>query len=422
MPAHPSSLIKRLAGKPAAFVVPAALAGGLAEALATLPDPRRGAGRRFRLVSILLIAALAVTCDADGFTAIHQWACDLPDPLKARLGLPRNALTGRFVVPSEKRIRTLTARVDPGALLDAVGRYACHRLERAGMPKIPPGVAKEREARRRAKAAANTRPARRRALAADGKTLKGSGRTRHTRTHLVGIVEHDTRRLISRATVDGKRNETPALRDHLELIDLDGALLTADAAHTCRESAQKILERGGHYLLVVKPNQPLLYAELAAGLVPGTDTAWAERSHRWEQRGHGRTEQRILRAAPADGIDFPGAGQITMTVRRRRTLDGRHASKEIVFAITSLTPDQATPEDLAHAQQGHWSCEMRHHVLDTTFDEDRCQARTAHAPENLSTLRDLAIEAYRTAGHTNTAHARRHYTHQPERVFDLYEL
>ena len=54
--------------------------------------------------------------------------------------------------------------------------------------------------------------------------------------------------------------------------------------------------------------------------------------------------------------------------------------------------------------------------------EDHCQARTGHAPENLSTLRDLAIDTFRAAGHVNIAHARRHYTHQPERIFDLYEL
>ncbi|MFJ6216114.1 hypothetical protein ACIQGZ_22690 [Streptomyces sp. NPDC092296] len=87
-------------------------------------------------------------------------------------------------MPSEKRVRTLVAAVDPGALLEAVGRYATHRLGRAGTPKIPAHVAAERETHRRAKSARERAPARR-VPAADGKTLRGSGRTRHQRTHLV---------------------------------------------------------------------------------------------------------------------------------------------------------------------------------------------------------------------------------------------
>lgn len=97
-------------------------------------------------------------------------------------------------------------------------------------------------------------------------------------------------------------------------------------------------------------------------------------------------------------------------------------SKEITYAITDLSADQATPADLARAQQEHRSCETRHHILDTTYNEDHCQARTNHAPENLSTLRDLAIHLQRAAGHANHAAARRHYSHNTDRVFNLYEL
>ncbi len=375
---------------------------------------------RISLVSLLLIAALAVTCDADGFTAIHQWACDLDEPLKARLGLPLDPLTGRHRVPSDKRLRTLLARVEPGALLETLGRYACHRLERAGMPKLPAHLAREREARRRAHGAAPP-AARLHAYAADGKTLTGSGRDRRRRTHLIALVRHSDRRVTARAAVAGKSNETPALRDLLDTLDLDGALLTCDAAHTCRASAQKILESNGHYLLIVKPNQAALHATLAARF-DGDHEQWADRAHHWTERGHGRIDERHLRVAPAEPGDFPGALQVTRTTRYRCDLQGNRLSKEIVFAVTSAPADLAGPRDLAAAQQNHWSCEARHHVLDTTFAEDHCQARTGHAPQNLSTLRDLAIHTQRAAGHANHAAARRHYTHHAEKVFDLYEL
>jgi hypothetical protein len=131
----------------------------------------------------------------------------------------------------------------------------------------------------------------------------------------------------------------------------------------------------------------------------------------------------VLRAAPATGAEFPGAAQVMLTQRHRRPINAAiRESRHIVHAVTSLTPEQAGPADLAEIEQRHRGCEARHHILDVTFAEDRCQARAGHAPANLSTLRDLAIDAFRTAGHVNTAHARRHHAHDAERVLDLYEL
>lgn len=357
MPAVVSSQIKRLAGKPADAVVDAA-SGSVLAALAGVTDPRSRFGRHYPLAAVLALAVCAVTCDANGFTAIAQWASDLSEEQLMRFGLVRGRYTGRIRVPSERTFRTVLSAVDPGELLDAVGRYVTHRLERAGMAKIPGRIAKEREARRRAKAAAARREGGLRVLAADGKTLRGSGRTRHQRTHLVAVVDQDSGRVGARINVPGKTNETPALRAYVQTIDLDEAVLTAE-----------------------------------------------------------------LRAAPATGVEFPGAAQVMLTQRHRRPIGaGGRESRQLVYAITSLTPEQAGPPVLAEIEQKHWTCEARHHILDVTFGEDHCQARTGHAPENLSTLRDLAIDAFRAAGHVNLAHARRHHTHDPERVLDLYEL
>jgi predicted transposase YbfD/YdcC len=414
--------MKRLAGKPALEVVEAAVDGLLA-VLAEVPDPRSRFGRRYPLAVVLALAVCAVTCDANGFTAIAQWAADLDEEHLTRFGLAPGRYSGRIRVPSEKTFRAVLATVDPAALLDAVGRYGCHRLERAGMPQVPEHAAKEREARRREKAGATRHDQARRVLAADGKTLRGSGRTRHQRTHLVALVDQDTRRVDGRISVDGKTNETPALRAYVRTVELDEAVLTADAAHTCRATAQAIIDAGGHYLLIVKGNQPTLFGALAEILLTGPDAARTGAVHAWSERGHGRITRRVLRAAAADGIDFPGAAQVMMTMRHRRPINAAiRESRQIVYAITSLTAAQAGPAELAEIEQRHWGCEARHHILDVTFGEDHCQARAGNAPANLSTLRDLAIDAFRATGHVNIAHARRHYTHRAERVLDLYEL
>jgi hypothetical protein len=83
----------------------------LADAFAAVPDPRSPRGRWHPLVAILLIAACAVTCDADGFTAVWQWADDAPQSVLARLGVRVDPLTGLGEPPSERTIRRTVARV-----------------------------------------------------------------------------------------------------------------------------------------------------------------------------------------------------------------------------------------------------------------------------------------------------------------------
>jgi hypothetical protein len=112
-----------------------------------------------------------------------------------------------------------------------------------------------------------------------------------------------------------------------------------------------------------------------------------------------------------------------LTQRHRRPINSSiRESRQLVYAITSLAAEQAGPDVLAEIEQRHWTCEARDHILDVTFGEDHCQARAGHTPENLSTLRDLAIDMFRAAGYVNIAHARRHHTHDAERVLGLYEL
>lgn len=429
MPARPSSQIKHVLGKPVGEVVEALGGAGILAELEKIPDHRKRRGRRYRLSAVLALAVIAVTCDCDSFTAIAQFAANLPAGHLERVGLVRGRYSARIRVPSERCFRHILAAVDPAALLEAVGRFTTHRLEQAGMAKIPARVAKEREARRRARRRRESggKPAGAgRWSAADGKTLRGSGKDRDTRKHLVALIRHHDGHVLERFSVDAKTTEVPQLREHLRGKDLHGLAVTLDAIHTCTETAKTIVDQGGHYLLSVKANTPRLYARLAAKLTVGDSTTWASRTIEWDQRGHGRIERRTMRVATIeaeDGIDFPHAAQITMTIRRSRPTSGTgKGTKEIAFAITSLTPDECDPVELARAQQGHWSSESRHWILDVTFGEDHCQARAGHEAENLSTIRHCALESIKSAGHANIAHARRDYRDHKDDALKLYEL
>ena len=104
--------------------------------------------------------------------------------------------------------------------------------------------------------------------------------------------------------VADKSNEIPALRDLLEPLDLDGAVITADAMHTRRGTAEWIISRGAHYVLTVKGNQPGLKRELER--LPWKDVPAVS----VPDGSHGRRVRRTIKAVEAPArVDFPGAAQ-----------------------------------------------------------------------------------------------------------------
>ena len=113
---------------------------------------------------------------------------------------------------------------------------------------------------------------------------------------------------------------------------------------------------------------------------------------------------------------FPHAAQAIQIRRRRRSLTSNRRSTETVYAVTSLTPRDAGPQQLADIVRGHWKIEDQlHWVRDVTFDEDRSQIRTCNGPRVMATLRNLAISVLRLTGATNIAAALRYHARRPHR-------
>jgi hypothetical protein len=184
----------------------------------------------------------------------------------------------------------------------------------------------------------------------DGKTVRGAREHADPDSrapHLVAVVDHDHGVVVAQRQVDAKSNEITAARPVLADLDLTGRGLTTDAMHTQRDLADWLVTaKHAHYLFVVKDNQPTLHDQIIMA-TSGTDAAFADTTHVSTNRGHGRTEKRSVRVAPATGVDFPHAVQVLRIRRDRGGLDGQRTSKEIVSAITSRTAAQATPADLA---------------------------------------------------------------------------
>jgi predicted transposase YbfD/YdcC len=380
---------------------PLTLAPSLNAALAGMADPRRPRGIRHRLSVILTAAVCAVAAGARSFVAVAEWAADLPADLTAVLGMDRRC-------PSESAIRRLIGSVDADRFDAVIGAF----LQTLTAAVAPAG--------------------RRRVLAIDGKTLRGSRHTdtdgtTHPGRHLLAMIDHHTRTVLGQVRVEGKTNEITAfvpLLDTLTNTDLTGVVITADALHTQREHVQDLHERGAHWVLSVKGNQPRLRRQLAA-------LPWREvqTSHRSAQTAHGRREIRTLKVVTiAVGIEFPHAAQAIQVTRKTRPVSARtgrrgHWRTETVYAITDLPAHQARPDELAAWIRGHWQIENAlHWVRDVTFAEDLSQIHTGSGPQVMASLRNLAISLHRLAGATNIAKALRHHGRNALRPLQLLKI
>jgi len=379
------------------------LAAGAWQKLEALPDPRSPRGRVYPLACLVAIALCAFTAAGnDRLTAVGQWIRRASQADLARLRAPWDPMAGRYRAPDEKTIRVVLDRLDPRALARALlGGRPDSRRGRGGRPPASVRGYRARRAARQAKALARDRL---RAVAAAGKTCRGARRADGTRVHLLGIAEHGGH-LLDHLEVDVKHNETSHFTELLGPVDLAGAVVTFDALHTVRANlGWLVTDKKAHYIAVVKRNQPLLHAQVRAlpwRQVPAGSVT--------RERGHGRAETRTLKAAHVSGLDFPHARQAIKITRWRQDTAGR-ASRQAVYAVTSLTSAEATAGDLARLVREQWSIEAHHHVRDLTFGEDAAASRTGSGPANLATIRAAVIAALKDAGYLHIPEGRRDHT------------
>lgn len=362
--------------------IPPAPAALLA-ALRRVPDPRDRRGIRHPLTAILAVAACAVVAGARSFRAIADWVADTCPALRAPLGVTTDP-------PAESTIRRTLQRLDGNGLDRVLGAWAALHHQPASQLRV---------------------------IAIDGKSVRGSASADARCRHLLSALDHGSRMVLGQIDVDTKTNEIPMFTKLLDTIDILGALVTADALH-CQTGHPNYLiqQRGAHYLLTVKGNQPTLRQQLAQ--LPWADVPTGHTQH---DRGHGRIEKRTLKVVTvATGIEFPHAAQAAQITRRTRPINGRKWSTETVYVITDLTAPHAQPHQIAGWLRGHWAIENSlHWIRDVTYGEDHSQIRTGHGPHVMASLRNLAINLLRITGATNIAAAHRHQARQPVRPIKL---
>ncbi|MEU2826767.1 ISAs1 family transposase [Streptomyces bacillaris] len=364
---------------------------GLLERLAEVPDPRDPRGVRHRLAVVLALTACAVLAGATSLLAVGEWIADAPGHVLEQVGANPDPLLPVRVLPAESTVRRLLARVDGDALDRAVGRWLADRLPKAT------GL---------------------RGLAVDGKSLRGAAKANGRKVHLLAALEHATGLVLAQMDVGEKTNEITCFQPLLDtLADLAGVVVTSDAMHTQREHADYLLDRAAHYIVIVKGNQKKLRRRLKS--LPWKDIPLQGRTR---ATGRGRSEIRRIKAATVNSLLFPGARQAVQIKRRRTDRKTGKTTVKTVYAVTSLTAEQATPAQLAQLVRDHWTIEALHHVRDTTFAEDASQLRTGNAPRAMATWRNLAIGALRATGAKNIAAGLRRNARDPRRPLALLGL
>jgi hypothetical protein len=162
---------------------------------------------------------------ARSLAAIGEWAGDAPGQVLAALGVRRDPLTGGWRPPGEATVRRVLTRIDADALDRAIGAWLAAQPPPQADPSPP-----------------TPRP--RRAVAVDGKTLRGSGHHPSPPVHPLAAMDHTSRAVLGQAEVDSKTNEITRFRPLLEGLDLAGRVVTADALHTQREHVDHTRDRG----------------------------------------------------------------------------------------------------------------------------------------------------------------------------------
>jgi len=256
-------------------------------------------------------------------------------------------------------------------------------------------------------------------VALDGKTLRGTlghAAVDQQKMHQLALYETQTGVLLKEQVTGEKQNELSIVSQFLTPLLVKGRIISADALHTQCAFCWQVRRWEGDYVLIVKGNQPTLHDDLELFFrEPPVDCRdW--RTARTVDKGHGRLEIREL-VATTELNDFL-AGQwagIAQVFRLTRTVkEGEQTHTEVVYGITSLAPEQASPERLLHLVREHWAIENRlHWRRDVTLREDHCQVRKGDAPRLLAILNSFLLAVLDFLGVSNVPKQMRIFDAQP---------
>lgn len=338
---------------------------------AELPDPRIDRTKLHDFTDILVITICAAICGAEGWTDVEEFGRSKQEWLSQFLVLQNG-------IPSHDTFGRVFERVDPVAFERCFLKWVQSLSQLQGVETI----------------------------AIDGKTLRHSYDKTHQKAalHMVSAWASESRLVLGQTQVDTKSNEITAIPQLLEMLALEGCLVTIDAMGCQTEIAQQIIDQGGDYLLAVKNNQK----KLAQDIKDVFDLEFKETvpfdglEHDYVQiieKNHGRIETRqCWTISEPEFIHYLRNYQawadlqtIALVRAKRQYNDGQTIQDR--FYISSLPVNASV---ILKASRQHWGIENSlHWVLDVVFREDEARMRRGHMAHNFALLRQIALNLLR---------------------------
>src|SRR3954447_13013137 len=348
-----------------------------------LEDPRCSINRKHPLVSVVVIAVMAVLAGAGGPTAIARWAALKEEFLVAALDLPEG-------VPGKDVFRRVLLALRPDAFRACfVSWLGSLRAEAAAATGVEQPI-----------------------LAVDGKTARRS----HDRKaglgalHAVSVWASEFGLSLGQVACAEKSNEITAIPEVLRLVDIKGAIITIDAMGAQKAIAADIINGGGDFVLALKGNQGALHQavidhidEKLEGELEGAQELVTT------EKGHGRVETRTYLQLPAPEA-LPGftlwKGLKTIAIVTSLCIRDGTETSEVRYYISSLAMGV---KQLARAVRGHWGIENScHWVLDVTYREDESRIREEWLRENMAWLNRFTLSLLKQHRDRKSIAMRRH--------------
>jgi len=333
------------------------------KAFRTLQDPR-AENARHDLLEILFIALAAMLCGAVSCSDMEEFGEAKEEVLRLVLRLEHG-------VPSHDTFSRVFRLLSPHAFEAAFRRFMAAFATANGLKLT--GV-----------------------VAVDGKAVRGAYERggQASPLQLVNVFAVEARMALAQRKAPG-RNETAGALEVLDLLCLEGCIVTADALHCHRAFASAVLKRGGDYVLAIKGNRGPLFKVVTQQFARSGKRRDADEI---EPSGHDRREARratIMRnASLAAAHDFPGVVAVGRITSRRRER-GRRSDPPLVRHY--LLSKYMSPKQFLRVTRSHWGIENQlHWALDVHFAEDANRTRKDNAPENIAILRKLALNIHRT--------------------------
>src|SRR5574337_148625 len=336
------------------------------EHFGTIEDPRVDRTKLHSLIDIIVIAICAVVCGAEDWADVEAFGKAKENWLKKYLELPNG-------IPSHDTFGRVFARLDPEQFQTSFLNWV-----RVVMQVTQGQV-----------------------VALDGKTLRRS-HDRALDKSAIGMVSAwaaDNRVVLGQVKVAQKSNEITAIPGLLEVLELNGCIVTIDAIGTQKEIAATIVAQEADYVLPVKENQGHLYEEVKATFDEALAINFNQVPHeiyKTVNKEHGRFEVRqcwlITRADYLNALGerpaWDNLNAIAM-IRSERKVGDEPAGVTTRYYISSLTGDA---QRVLAAVRSHWGIENQlHWSLDVTFHEDLSRIRKGDGPQNFAVLRHIAL-------------------------------